>query len=234
MDLSAHKDMMFNATSVKVMFLQVDLRLSNRQIFDSQLPSLGACTVTDIGADPANAEHVRWALDHRLSTGEVSDLNVTAFRPLASLTRESTAGYLHALGGLPYVGGPFSDLTWTNPYKQAILWMYNTGISTGFDLGGGARVYNPTGTVTRAVMAAFLYRFAHNLVPNVGDYDGMRATFADVPSSTAHATAIRWIGALGVAGPTGSSVKFRPGDVITRGEAAAFAHRFHDNVMYGG
>jgi len=55
---------------------------------------------------------------------------------------------------------PFVDVTPTedNAFREAILWLAQQGISTGWEVGDGMREFRPVAPIERQAMAAFLYR----------------------------------------------------------------------------
>jgi hypothetical protein len=102
-----------------------------------------------------------------------------------------------------------------NTHADAILWVTEQGIATGYADG----TYRPSGTVTRGQMATVLTR-AFDLPAGDG-------SFADVVAGSAHADGIA---AVAVAGITDGFVDgtFRPDDPVTRGQMASFLQRALD------
>ncbi len=116
----------------------------------------------------------------------------------------------------PVVTGPFSDVGPSHPFCDEISWLIGAGITSGYDDG----TYRPTAQVSRAAMAAFLYRFEGSpafTAPGT-------ATFTDVPTGHPFFHEIEWLAASGITGgfPDGT---FRPGSSVSRQAMAAFLHR---------
>lgn len=127
---------------------------------------------------------------------------------------------------------PFVDVPAWHGFHDEIGWMSATGISTGYDIGGGRRAFRPSQPVLREQMAAFLFRMA-------GDpaYQGPRTSpFVDVPTTHVFYDAISWMAARGIS--TGYDLgggrrAFRPTDPVLREQAAAFLHRLVGSPAVG-
>jgi len=108
----------------------------------------------------------------------------------------------------------FSDVANTNTFYENILWMQQTGVTTGCT----TTEYCPSNSVTRAQMATFLVR-ALNLPATTTDY------FSDDNGSTHEAN----INALREAGITlgcdSSGTQYCPNDPVSRGQMAGFLNR---------
>ena len=126
---------------------------------------------------------------------------------------ESVSGNCAADPGLP---NQFADVADDGVFCNDIAWMSAQGITKG----RGDGTYGPSDQVLRGHLAAFLHRYAQQPTPPA---DG--ATFLDVPESHLFATAIAWLAAEGITTgrPDGA---FDPSGHITRGQMAAFLHRY--------
>lgn len=138
--------------------------------------------------------------------------------------------------GVPYSltlvpAASFSDVSATlgarnwSAFAAEISWMSDRGITTGYEVPGGAREYRPYGSVTRDSMAAFLYRQAGSpaFTPPA------RSPFADVETSNPFYKEITWLAARGIStgwDAPGGVKEFRPYAAITRDAMAAFLYRF--------
>ncbi|WP_342372482.1 lamin tail domain-containing protein [Propioniciclava soli] len=111
---------------------------------------------------------------------------------------------------------PFSDVPVGTEHFDAIAWMKNAGLTTGWPDG----TFRPTTAVNRDAMAAFLYRAAGS--PSVA---GLTEPFADVTPTTEHYAAIVWAANEGVTTgwPDGT---FRPTAPIDRNAMMAFLYRY--------
>ena len=126
----------------------------------------------------------------------------------------------HGVVTLTYAVTPcgtlFTDVGETDPFCTEIEWLHDQGISTGFDDG----TFRPTTGVSRAAMAAFMYRLAGAdcCTPPV------EATFDDVPTTHPFFTEIEWVADVGVAEGYGDGT-YRPAAGVTRQAMAAFLAR---------
>lgn len=104
------------------------------------------------------------------------------YRPDDAMTRGECVTILYRAMGSPKVDRPatFTDLT-HNYYRNAVAWAEQNGIVNG--VGGGR--FNPTGQVTRAQLAAILYRLAGSQsgmeLMLTGVYDSQYADSAEIP-----------------------------------------------------
>lgn len=105
----------------------------------------------------------------------------------------------------------------TNAYfDAAVRWLRAEGITEG---AGGPSTFAPQRNVSRAQMAAFLWRM-HD-APGGQPAHGFR----DVATSSYYEHAVRWLRAEGITMGTGSGARFGPEDLVTRGQMAAFLWR---------
>ena len=118
---------------------------------------------------------------------------------------------------------PFTDVfkDATDHYAH-IMWLAQSGITTGFENGDGTLRYEPYSTVKRCDMAAFLYRLAGS--PSCEPSASDEARFWDVDASTPHREEILWLASAGISTgfPDGA---FRPYADIARVDMAAFLRR---------
>lgn len=98
-------------------------------------------------------------------TGVVSGVggDPARFAADAGITRAELAVMLWRMVGQPVPVEPtaslFSDVAGGRWFSDAVAWMAETGVSTGSTV-DGSRVFDPAGPVTRAHVAAFLWRLA--------------------------------------------------------------------------
>lgn len=113
----------------------------------------------------------------------------------------------------------FADVPTNAPYYFEILWMAESGITSG-SVDGGLRTFRPLEPVTREVMAALLYTAAGSpeFTPPA------TASFSDVPVGAAYWREIEWMKAEGIAKGSADGT-FRPLDAVTRQAVAAFLYR---------
>ena len=108
----------------------------------------------------------------------------------------------------------FSDVPTDHFAGPAVDWLAETGITKGCT----ATSYCPAGTVTRAEMAAFLWRLE-------GSPEGLApAGFSDVPTDHFAGPAIDWLLASGTT--TGCTQwSYCPQELVTRAEMFTFLER---------
>ena len=119
----------------------------------------------------------------------------------------------------------FADVPISHPFAMPIEWLGVNGISRGTLMPDGRVLYEPTGTVRREAMAAFLYRAAGSPAftpPAV-------SPFRDVPVGAPFYTEITWLAARGISTGTAGDDEalFRPAEPVTREVMAVFLYRFH-------
>ena len=126
-------------------------------------PKAPKSTFADVESSMYYADAVAWAAENGIVTG----LNATIYAPAHSITREQLAAMLYrmaqhngqASAGSADVLNGFADRNAVHDWaKDTMCWAIENGIVTG----KGNAVLDPTGTATRAEVAAMLTRF-HNL-----------------------------------------------------------------------
>jgi hypothetical protein len=126
------------------------------------------------------------------------------------------AQFLWRFRGLPLAStsAPFEDIPGDAPYRPAVDWLAEAKIT----LGCTPTTYCPDGTVTRAEMAAFLWRLE-------GSPAGSTTTgFIDVASGFFAEPAIDWLLASGTTvGCTATT--YCPEELVTRAEMFTFLQR---------
>ena len=133
------------------------------------------------------------------------------------LTRAQGATMLWRMSGSPEVEGsvPYDDVPADAYYTAAVRWMAATGITTGTT----PTTFSPDQPLTRAMFVTLLWRLAGRPAPGPGP------GFADVAPSSFAANAVAWASATGITNGTGP-MTFSPDLGATRGQAAAFLHRY--------
>ena len=121
--------------------------------------------------------------------------------------------------------GRFKDVPVSHQFYGDIEWLAQSGITTGDGNGN----FLPSGKVTRAQMAAFLYRHAvalgdasaSSFQPSLADY----RKFKDVGADHLFAKEILWAASVGITSGDGAG-GFSPEAVCTRAQMTAFLRRF--------
>jgi hypothetical protein len=158
-----------------------------------------------------------WMVDEGVTTGFPTV--PPTFKPGGSVTRQAMAAFLQRLSGEDVPGDciqQFSDVATSHPFFDEICWMVDAEITSGYSDG----TFRPGANVSRAAMAAFLYR-----------YEGEPTftppgtpTFPDVGSSHAFFDEIEWMVDAGITGGYQDGT-FRPAASVTRQSMAAFLYR---------
>ncbi|MFP5359227.1 MAG: family 43 glycosylhydrolase [Actinomycetes bacterium] len=201
-------------------------------------PTLGAVDAQEIVVEPAiefidveGSEHaaaIGWLAAEGISTGW-STASGQEFRPLAQIKRDAMAAFLYRYAGSPEVTlpaeSPFVDVSPTSTeFYEEIVWMFQEGISTGWETSEG-RQFRPLAPVKRDAMAAFLYRYAGE--PSWTDPG--ESPFVDVTStSTEFFTEITWLESTGITTgwSTPAGQEYRPLAYTKRDAMATFLYRF--------
>jgi hypothetical protein len=169
----------------------------------------------DVSAGHQFFNEICWMVDAGITQGYLDG----TFRPSSPVTRQAMAAFLLRLRGEAAPGDcvqQFQDVGTTHPFFEEICWMVREGITTGY--AGGT--FKPGANVSRAAMAAFLYRFEGE--PPFPD--PLTATFPDVGVSHTFFTEVQWMVAEGITGGYSDNT-FRPAASVTRQSMAAFLYR---------
>jgi len=109
---------------------------------------------------------------------------------------------------------PFSDVSTSAYYYEAVKWAQEKGITGG--IGNG--LFGPNQPCTRAQIVTFLWRAAGSPEPKA------MSSFADVSTDAYYAKAVAWAVENGITTGTGDG-KFSPDATCTREEAVTFLFR---------
>ena len=165
---------------------------------------------SDVDAGAYYYDAVQWAVQRGITSGTTE----TTFSPDQPCTRAQAITFLWRAAGSPAPkakNNPFADVKETAHYYNAVLWAAERGIVSG-------DTFKPDTAVTRAQMAAFLYRNAGSTAITGGD------TFADVPADASFAKAVAWVAVKGITSGTKDHT-FNPDGVCTRAQIVTFLYR---------
>ena len=109
---------------------------------------------------------------------------------------------------------PFSDVSTSAYYYEAVKWAQEKGITSG--IGNG--LFGPNQPCTRAQIVTFLWRAAGSPEPK------SMSSFSDVSADSYYAKAVAWAVENGITTGTGDG-KFSPDATCTREQAVAFLYR---------
>lgn len=159
---------------------------------------------------------ISWLVGEGISTGYADG----TFRPNAPASRAQLAAFLYRFAGSPEIEAmpkesPFSDLRKADSFYREIVWLYQNGISTGYTDG----TFRPSNSISRAEIAAFIYRFEGS--PPVAT--PTHSPFNDIQSSP-FVKPILWLYIAGITTGYGDGA-FGPKRNIAREEIAAFLYR---------
>lgn len=155
---------------------------------------------------------VKWAVEKRITEGTGANF----FSPNASCTRAQMVTFLWRAAGSPApksTANPFTDVSASDYYYNAVLWAVENGITTG----ASADRFAPGATVSRAQTVTFLYRANGSPAAN-------GASFNDVAADEYYANAVAWAVQNGITTGTGNG-KFSPNADCTRGQIVTLLYR---------
>ena len=167
----------------------------------------------DVSESAYYYDAVGWAVDNGITKGT----SATLFSPGDPCTRAQMVTFLWRAAGSPEPEGdrnPFTDVSPTAYYYDAVLWAVEQGITKGTS----ATTFSPTDTVTRGQTVTFLWRSAGSPEASV------HSTFTDVAASAYYVTAVDWAAENGITKGT-SATLFSPGDPCTRAQIVTFLYR---------
>lgn len=195
-------------------------------VFDLTMRS-GAKDITSFGGG-----YVTVSLSHKLEPGQDpagivvyyldSVGNIHACETMYDVRTETvlfTTNHLslYYIGYAPELIGenPFSDVSSTAYYYNAVRWAAAKGITAGTS----AITFSPNASCTRAQMAVFLWRAAGSPEPRSAE-----TPFVDVRPDAYYAKAVLWAAEQGITSGT-SATTFSPDAVITRAQAVTFLYQ---------
>ena len=159
------------------------------------------------------AGDIRWLLEQGITTG----CRVNVFCPNVNVSRAQAATFLWRMEGMPTAVAAleFDDVAPNTFYAEAVRWM----VEFRYTAGTSPSTFSPNDDLTREQFVTFLWRLA-------GRPDPLEPLpFDDVNPDGYSADAIAWAAEVGVTTGT-SATEFSPSDTATRGQAAAFLHRY--------
>lgn len=160
--------------------------------------------------------------------GYMDGMSSTRFGGELNTTRGQIVTILWRLTGEPRATkrNPFTDVSSSQYYYDAISWAYDAGVVDGFD----AHTFKPDQNVTREQLAAILYRYAKYMNLSTGG-SAYLAKYRDADKIANWAyDAMAWANYRGLINGT-SATRIDPKGYATRAQIAAILHRFA--VEYG-
>ncbi len=178
---------------------------------------------SDVAADAWYSEAVDYVVAHGLMSGT----SAGSFAPNAATTRAMLVTILYRLEGEPGATKnlPFADVAAGAWYADAVNWASTNGIVAGY----GENVFGPNDPITRAQMAAILYRYAELKGYDVAGTADL-AGYADTAALGGWAAAaLRWSIAAGLIEGTAADT-LSPNGSSTRAQSATILLRFCEGV----
>lgn len=106
---------------------------------------------------------ITWMYAEKIAKGTKQATGKPKFMPKSSMSREAMAAFMYRMEGSKAAGpktSPFADMKPGDKFYKEIVWMFDSGLSTGNKRPSGKPAYLPKDSVTREAMAAFLYRLS--------------------------------------------------------------------------
>ena len=167
---------------------------------------------TDVSSSAYYYDAVLWAVENGVTSGTTT----TTFSPNLACTRAQAVTFLWRAAGSPApksVNNPFTDVSSSAYYYDAVLWAVENGITAGTT----ATTFSPDQTCTRAQIVTFLWRAAGT------DVTGSNP-FSDVPTGAYYYDAVLWAVENEVTAGT-SATTFSPSANCTRAQIVTFLYR---------
>ena len=183
---------------------------------------------TDVAADAAYYDDVLYVYENNIFNGFTS----TIFGPDSTMTRGQMVTVLWRMNGSPEPEKdcPFTDVAAAAPYRKAIAWAVENGLSNGYT----ETTFAPGQAISRQQFLTILYRYAQfkEYDVSVGE-DTNILSYTDVESVSTYAVpAMQWACGAGVA--YGIDGKLMPTSPAPRYQVAEFLASFCQNVVPAG
>lgn len=164
---------------------------------------------------PAGA-YYETAVEWLASTGITEGTSDTEFSPRRYVTRAQMAAFLARFGRFAADSpkAAFDDVVAGSFYDEPVDWLLEHAITTGTS----DTTYSPGDYVTRAQLAAFLWRFVGRVPSNAS------LPFDDVAEGTWYAEAVAWMVENGITEGT-TDTTYSPDDYVTRAQMATLLWR---------
>ena len=173
---------------------------------------------TDVAADAAYYDEVKYCYDNNIFKG----VTETTFAPLSTMTRGQMVTVLWRMNGSPAPAGacPFTDVAADSPFRQAITWAAEKGLTNGTT----ATTFAPGQAISRQQFLTILYRYAQFMEYDVSKTATITGVYADWEAVGEYAQeAMEWAVGSGV---LIADRALRPTDAALRYEVAEFLANF--------
>ena len=185
---------------------KVEITATFVEITEEQVNPFSDVTTNDYYYDA-----VLWAVENGVTNGS----SATTFSPNVAVSRAQMVTFLWRAHGSPKATGtnPFTDVSTSDYYYDAVLWAAANGVTTGTS----ATTFSPDMDVTRAQAVTFQWRAA-------GSDTVSGSSFGDVATDAWYVNAVTWAVANGITNGTGGNA-FSPDVVVSRAQAVTFLYR---------
>lgn len=160
---------------------------------------------------------ILWAVEQGITNG----VSPVEFNPSGNCTRSQIVTFLWRAMGSPEpvtAVNPFVDVKENSFYYKAVLWAYETGLTTGTD----ATHFSPDAVCTRAEAVTFLWR--NDGRPDHGISENPFTDISDTGKCSPYYDAILWAFENGITNGTNAD-RFDPFGRCTRGQIVTFIYR---------
>ena len=166
---------------------------------------------SDVSTSDYYYDAVLWAVENGVTNGT----SATTFGPDMAVSRAQMVTFLWRAHGSPKATGtnPFTDVSTSDYYYDAVLWAVANGVSNGTS----ATTFSPDTAVTRSQAVTFQWRAAGSPVVS-------GSSFGDVATDAYYVNAVTWAVANGITNGTGGNT-FSPDVVVSRAQAVTFLYR---------
>lgn len=177
----------------------------------SEVPEEQTSPFTDVNESSYYCDAVLWAVKSGITNGT----SAATFSPNGIVSRAQMVTFLWRAHGSPKTtsSNPFTDVSTSDYYYDAVLWAVASGITTGTS----AATFSPEAPVSRSQAVAFLWRAAGSPVVS-------GRSFSDVASDAYYADAVTWAVASGITNGIGAN-HFSPKTAVSRAQAVTFLYR---------
>ena len=155
---------------------------------------------------------VLWAVEEGITSGVAAD----RFAPNNSCTRAQVVTMLWRAAGSPEptIENPFADVAETDYFYKAVLWAFESGITSGIS----ADHFDPNTACTRAQVVTFLWRTMGSPASST------TVSFSDVATNAYYYAPVAWAVENGITAGTGNGL-FGVNDVCNRAQIVTFLYR---------
>ena len=178
-------------------------------------------TLADVVPGSTFAEAITYVMDK----GYFNGTSATTYAPSRNVTRGQFVAVLYRMAGSPEASAEngFADVKADAYYAKAVTWASENGIVGGFN----ATTFGPDRNITRAQLAAMLYRFAKYSKADVSvGEDTNILSYGDVGTlNETFIPAVQWACGAGILNGTASGDLNHAGNA-TRAHAAAMLYRY--------